>query len=175
VRHGLAADEKAGVVSTVLGEITDKSNQISAFAWLPIIYGIGAITGPIIGGVLADISPPKTGPVSRLFANYPYLLPNLVCSLILLVDLGLSFFMLEESLEEAQKLPPLGHRVKCLFTWLWQFTASYRPSFLRFGGCSDNPEEDVSVGTLAEACPALLPERPEEVAYQSILVPQIGE
>jgi MFS family permease len=171
----MAADDKAGVVSTVLGEITDKSNQISAFAWLPIIYGIGAITGPIIGGVLAEVSPPQHGPVSRLFANYPYLLPNLVCSLILLVELGLSFFMLEESLAEAQELPPLGQRVKCLFTWLWQFTASYRPSFIRFGGGRDDLEEDVFVGTLAESCPAMLPERPEEVGYQSMLVPQISE
>ena len=38
---------------------------------------------------------------------------------------------LEESLEEAQQLPPLGKRVMNLFSWAWQFTSSYRPSYVR--------------------------------------------
>ncbi|KAA8904959.1 major facilitator superfamily domain-containing protein [Sphaerosporella brunnea] len=164
----------AGVVSTVLGEITDKSNQTSAFAWLPIIYGLGAITGPIIGGVLSGASKHPSGPLSRLFSKFPYLLPNVVCCMILLVGLVLSFFMLDESLHEAQRLPPLSQRVKCLFSWLWQFTASYRPSFVRFGEGSAWEEEYGSPQrTLAESCPALLPDRTEEISYRSIMVPQI--
>ena len=51
-----------GVVSTVLGEITDKSNQTSVFSWLPIIYGIGGITGPILGGLLVNISTEPADP-----------------------------------------------------------------------------------------------------------------
>ena len=35
-----------GVVSTCLGEITDRRNQSRAFVWLPVVYGIGGITGP---------------------------------------------------------------------------------------------------------------------------------
>jgi hypothetical protein len=166
---------KAGVVSTVLGEITDKSNQTSAFSWLPIIYGLGAITGPIIGGLLAGASLDLNGPSSRVFAKYPYLLPNLVCSLLLLVDLMLSIFMLDESLAEAQELPPLGQRVKCLFSWLWQFTASYRPSFVRFGNRTADGEDDSPQRTLSESCPTMIPERTEDVSYKDILVPQISE
>ncbi|KFY97391.1 hypothetical protein V500_02095 [Pseudogymnoascus sp. VKM F-4518 (FW-2643)] len=41
-----------GVISTCLGEITDRSNQSHAFAWLPVIYGLGGITGPALGGLL---------------------------------------------------------------------------------------------------------------------------
>ena len=37
----------AGVVSTCLGEITDRSNQSRAFTYLPVVYGIGGITGPV--------------------------------------------------------------------------------------------------------------------------------
>ena len=39
-----------GVISTCLGEITDRSNQSRAFVYLPVIYGIGGITGPALGG-----------------------------------------------------------------------------------------------------------------------------
>ncbi|KAH8684819.1 major facilitator superfamily domain-containing protein [Tricladium varicosporioides] len=110
-----------GVVSTCLGEITDKSNQSKAFVYLPVIYGIGGITGPTIGGLL----------VMKNW-SYPYLLPNVFSASILLVDLVLIGFFLEESLEEAQNLPPLKKRVQSLFVWLWQFSAgALHPTYLR--------------------------------------------
>jgi len=116
-----------GVVSTVLGEITDRSNQSSAFAYLPMIYGVGAVVGPIIGGLLVtDKWDPDT-----LFGKYPYLLPNLVSAALLVVDFVICIFFLDESLAEAKKLPPIGHRMKSVFTWMWQFTSSStRPTYL---------------------------------------------
>ena len=120
-----------GVVSTCLGEITDRSNQSQAFTYLPVIYGLGGITGPIIGGVLVS----QRNPFNRSKPNpYPYLLPNLLSAAVLLVDLALTSIFLEESLEEAQYLQPLGRRVRNLFSWAWQFTASSRPHYLRRKG-----------------------------------------
>lgn len=115
-----------GVVSTCLGEITDRSNQSRAFVYLPVIYGLGGITGPILGGLLVSkggLSPDKD--------SYPYLLPNLVAAAVLLVDLILTMAFLEESLEEARDLPPLGKRLGSLFAWIWQFTSSSRPSYIK--------------------------------------------
>lgn len=115
-----------GVVSTCLGEITDRSNQSRAFVYLPVVYGLGGITGPILGGLLVSkggLSPEKD--------PYPYLLPNIVAAAVLLVDLILTMAFLDESLEEARNLPPLGKRLVGLFAWLWQFTSSSRPSYLR--------------------------------------------
>lgn len=115
-----------GVVSTCLGEITDRSNQSRAFVYLPVIYGLGGITGPILGGLLVSkggLSPDKD--------SYPYLLPNLVAAAVLLVDLILTMAFLEESLEEARDLPPLGKRLGSLFAWMWQFTSSSRPSYIK--------------------------------------------
>lgn len=120
-----------GVVSTCLGEITDRSNQSKAFTYLPVIYGLGGITGPVIGGVL--VSP--RNPFDRSKPNpYPYLPPNLLSAAILLVDLVLTSIFLEESLEEAQHLQPLGRRVRNLFVWIWQFTSSSRPHYLKRKG-----------------------------------------
>ncbi|CAI6261989.1 unnamed protein product [Periconia digitata] len=118
----------AGVVSTCLGEITDRSNQSRAFTYLPVVYGIGGITGPIVGGLLVFYQ----NPFDQSRPNpYPYLLPNLFSAAVLAVDLLICMFFLEESLEEARKLPPIGKRVGNLFAWLWQFTSSTRPTYIR--------------------------------------------
>ena len=111
-----------GVVSTCLGEITDRSNQSKAFTYLPVIYGLGGITGPVVGGLLVS----KHGR-----SPYPYLPPNLVSAAVLMIDLILAMIFLEESLEEARDLAPLGRRVGNMFTWAWQFASSTRPSYLR--------------------------------------------
>jgi MFS family permease len=117
-----------GVVSTCLGEITDRSNQSKAFTYLPVLYGLGGITGPIVGGLLVSprnpFDPSKPNP-------YPYLPPNLLSAVILVVDFVLTAIFLEESLEQAQYLPPLGKRVKELFSWVWQFTSTPRPHYVR--------------------------------------------
>lgn len=118
----------AGVVSTCLGEITDRSNQSRAFTYLPVVYGIGAITGPIVGGMLVF----HQNPFNQARDNpYPYLLPNLFSAVVLAIDLVICMFFLEESLETARKLPPLGKRVGNLFARLWQFTSSTRPTYIR--------------------------------------------
>ncbi len=63
---------------------------------------------------------------------YPYLLPNLFSAVILTADLILTGFFLEESLEEANDLPPLMKRVKSLFAWLRKFSGGARsPTYLR--------------------------------------------
>ncbi|TGO51513.1 hypothetical protein BOTNAR_0353g00050 [Botryotinia narcissicola] len=118
-----------GVISTCLGEITDRSNQSKAFVYLPVIYGIGGITGPALGGLLIF----EENPFNKGHPNpYPYLLPNLFAASILLLDLVLTGLFLEESLEEAKNLPPLQHRMKSLFTWMWQFTGGARhPTYTR--------------------------------------------
>lgn len=118
----------AGVVSTCLGEITDRSNQSRAFTYLPVVYGIGGITGPIVGGVLVFYNNPfhKDRP-----NPYPYLVPNLFSAAVLAIDLVVCMLLLEESLQEARSLPPLGKRVENLFVWLWQFTSSTRPTYIK--------------------------------------------
>ncbi|RKP10531.1 major facilitator superfamily domain-containing protein, partial [Thamnocephalis sphaerospora] len=49
-----------GVLKSVLGEITDETNQARAFSYMPMVYGIGFIAGPTIGGLLSN--PAETYP-----------------------------------------------------------------------------------------------------------------
>lgn len=159
------------VVSTCLGEITDRSNQSKAFTYLPVIYGLGGITGPVVGGLLVY----QNSPFDHSKPNpYPYLPPNLASAAVLTIDLFLTMIFLEESLDEARNLPPLGKRVKSLFAWMWQFTdSSTSPTYSRSNGkhtaqprllpsSSDNEEDEaVSDGDDDHdgegSLPALLP------------------
>ena len=175
-----------GVVSTCLGEITDRSNQSKAFTYLPVIYGLGGITGPVVGGLLVS----KWNPADSRKSNpYPYLLPNLVSAAVLVFDLIITMIFLDESLEEAKNLPPLGKRVSNLFSWAWQFASSSRPSYLRLGKESyphrtnsahdssnaisdrDDGEEDTSDSDTQsqESMPTLFPQHVTELTAKQIL------
>ncbi|OAK98067.1 MFS general substrate transporter [Phaeosphaeriaceae sp. SRC1lsM3a] len=161
----------SGVVSTCLGEITDRSNQSRAFTYLPVVYGIGGITGPIVGGLLVFYK----NPLDHSKPNpYPYLLPNLFSAAVLAIDLIVCMFFLEESLDEAKHLPPLGKRIGSLFSWMWQFTNSTRPTYVRrlFGkhkhdshdtDDADEDEEDDASDDSGESAPILFPQTNGEV------------
>ena len=160
-----------GVVSTCLGEITDRSNQSKAFTYLPVLYGIGGITGPIVGGLLVfkqnPFNPDKPNP-------YPYLLPNLLSAGVLVLDFVITAIWLEESLEEAQQLPPLGKRVKSLFSHIWQFTSSHRPTYLRQGSKKNghshrNDSDDEASDDENEGLGQMLPAAGEELKKKDVL------
>ncbi|KAG9245527.1 major facilitator superfamily domain-containing protein [Calycina marina] len=155
-----------GIVSTCLGEITDRSNQSKAFTYLPIIYGLGGITGPALGGLLVlEENPFQKGEKNA----YPYLLPNMVAALLLLIDLVITGFFLEESLEEAKELPPLKKRVRNLFSYLWQFAGGARhPTYTRRGSRnSRRSNEDIPDGD--DENQALLANTDSELSRKDVL------
>lgn len=159
-----------GVVSTCLGEITDRSNQSAAFTYLPVIYGIGGITGPIVGGLLVK----KRNPFDPSKPNpYPYLLPNLLSAAILLIDFTITSFFLEESIDDAETLPPLRKRFIHLFSWIWQFTSSSRPSYLKSGSKRSKQRQDDSdeepSDDESESAPRLLPTTDVELRKKDVL------
>lgn len=119
-----------GLVSTCLGEITDRSNQSRVFTYLPVLYGIGAVTGPFLGGLLIF----HRNPFNKSEPNpFLYLAPNLVSAVILVIDFILTSIFLDESLPDASdNIPKFKRKVQNLFSWLWQFTGFARsPTYLR--------------------------------------------
>ncbi|EME48330.1 hypothetical protein DOTSEDRAFT_76014 [Dothistroma septosporum NZE10] len=129
-----------GVISTCLGEITDRSNQSRAFTYLPVIYGIGGITGPLLGGLLVI----RENPFREGQPNpYPYLLPNLFAASVLLIDFVLTAIFLKESLDASDDLPPLKKRFTSMFAWIWQFAGnSSSPTYVRRASKSAHENHD---------------------------------
>jgi len=81
----------AACVPTVLGEVTDRSNQSRAFIYLPIIYSLGGITGPALGGIL----------VGTMGKEFPYLGPNVLGAAMLAVSFVVVGIWFEETLDES--------------------------------------------------------------------------
>ncbi|KAK7209992.1 hypothetical protein V2G26_017170 [Clonostachys chloroleuca] len=80
----------AACVPTVLGEVTDRSNQSRAFTYLPVIYSLGSITGPALGGLL----------VGKMGSEYPYLAPNILGAAMLASSCIVVAIWFEETLDE---------------------------------------------------------------------------
>ncbi|KAJ4150281.1 hypothetical protein LMH87_011038 [Akanthomyces muscarius] len=98
----------AACVPTVLGEVTDRSNQSQAFAYLPIIYSLGSITGPAVGGFLVGRLAPST---------FPYLAPNLVSAVMLATGFIAILLWFEETLDKDERGPGKPKWLRRLSSW----------------------------------------------------------
>ncbi|KAK2606270.1 hypothetical protein QQS21_003318 [Conoideocrella luteorostrata] len=98
----------AACVPTVLGEVTDRSNQSRAFTYLPVIYSLGSITGPALGGVL----------VNKLGTEYPYLGPNVLGAAMLGLSVIVVGVWFEETLNESGASPWRPAWVTKLVGWV---------------------------------------------------------
>ncbi|KAI8944925.1 MFS general substrate transporter [Xylaria longipes] len=93
-----------GVLQSTIGDIiTVKEHQPRAYTVLPVVWCLGSIIGPTIGGVLARpcISYPNLFSPGTIWDRYPYLLPNLFSAFIVLIGVINGFLFLEET--HAQK------------------------------------------------------------------------
>lgn len=102
---GGALNGNIGVIQTMVGEIVKRQEHESrAYAVMPFVWSIGTIIGPSIGGFFAE--PVQNFPTlfspSGIFAKFPYLLPNLICSGLLVVSIILAYFFLEETHPDKQ-------------------------------------------------------------------------
>ncbi len=94
-----------GVLRTMLGEIaTERKHQALAFTVMPLLWQIGCVIGPTLGGYLANPveNLPQWFGDSIFFKKYPYALPNLVVSGIIVLSLIFAFFFIEETLESVK-------------------------------------------------------------------------
>jgi hypothetical protein len=91
------------VAKCMLGEITDASNQSTAFALFAFCFGLGSLVAPIVGGVFEHPAD-KFQVFSTPFWNkYPYLLPCLLSGCISLVALIVGWFVLEETARRVRR------------------------------------------------------------------------
>lgn len=79
-----------GIIRTIVAELVpERELQPRAFSLMPLVWTMGSILGPALGGALAN--PAKKHPAifgkSSFFKKYPFALPNLVCSIFFIVGL----------------------------------------------------------------------------------------
>ncbi|KAL9092739.1 MAG: hypothetical protein Q9159_000637 [Coniocarpon cinnabarinum] len=100
-----------GVLQTTVAEVVPiKEQQPRAFAIMPFVWCFGSIIGSGLGGFFAD--PVKNFPTlfaqGTIFQRYPYLLPNLVSTLVVLVGLVVGILFLEETHEQKKHRRDIG-------------------------------------------------------------------
>ncbi|KAI4223476.1 MAG: hypothetical protein LQ349_007422 [Xanthoria aureola] len=94
-----------GVIQTMVGELVTKpEHEPRAYAVMPFVWSIGTIIGPAIGGLTARpaVSMPDLFSSTGIFGKFPFLLPNLICSALLLVSICLGYFFLIETHPDMQ-------------------------------------------------------------------------
>ncbi|GAA6012252.1 hypothetical protein JCM11491_007072 [Sporobolomyces phaffii] len=83
-----------GVARSAVTDVTDDTNRPLAYTLVGLLWGLGGIVGSVLGGVLE--SPTQKYAFfadSKLFAEYPYLLPCLVAGSVTLFGGFLSLFL----------------------------------------------------------------------------------
>ncbi|KXN69323.1 MFS general substrate transporter [Conidiobolus coronatus NRRL 28638] len=97
---GGALNGNIAIAKSMAAELTDSTNRAKGFAIFPLIFGIGSIFGPIIGGFLYD----PTDNLEIIFGdnqflkNYPAFLPCFVISSLCYICFVFGWFYLEETL-----------------------------------------------------------------------------
>ncbi|KAK4662766.1 hypothetical protein QC763_603430 [Podospora pseudopauciseta] len=89
-----------GVLQTTVAElVTVKAHQPKAYTVMPLVWCIGSIVGPMIGGWLAKPVEGFPGCFSRdgIFGTFPYLLPNLFSAICVFIGVIVGLLFLEET------------------------------------------------------------------------------
>lgn len=92
-----------GIIRTAVAELVpEKELQPRAFSIMPLVWTIGSIFGPSIGGILVNPTKrfPKVFGKFKLLENYPFALPNLLISLLFLTGIFSGILFLRETLED---------------------------------------------------------------------------
>ncbi|KAK4176709.1 major facilitator superfamily domain-containing protein [Triangularia setosa] len=89
-----------GVLQTTVAElVTVKAHQPKAYTVMPLVWCIGSIVGPMIGGWLAKPVEGFPGLFSRgsIWDTFPYLLPNLFSAICVFIGVIVGILFLEET------------------------------------------------------------------------------
>jgi MFS family permease len=90
-----------GVVKTMVGELTDKTNRAKGFSYLPMMFGLGTVFGPAIGGALAKptVNIPWLFAGNEFLTKYPYFLPCAFAGTVNILNAIFAYYYLEETLK----------------------------------------------------------------------------
>ncbi|KAK8073088.1 hypothetical protein PG996_006436 [Apiospora saccharicola] len=97
---GGALNGNVAVMQTMVAEMVKvPEHEPKAYATQPFVWTLGGIIGSAMGGFLAQPARfyPDLFPADGLFGRYPYLLPNLVAVVVVVLAIIQGIFFLEET------------------------------------------------------------------------------
>jgi MFS family permease len=117
-----ASNGNVGILRTAVAEmVPQKELQPRAFSALPLVWQVGSILGPILGGALASPATKFPGIFgnSAFFKAYPFALPNLVAGVLFTFGIAIGWLFLKESLADKKNGRDygrvLGNKLLALF------------------------------------------------------------
>ncbi|MCJ1476324.1 hypothetical protein MMC13_004990 [Lambiella insularis] len=114
-----ASNGTVGIIRTTVAEmIPQKILQPRAFSVMPLVWTIGSIFGPILGGALAKPSSRYPGIFGSdgFFTKFPFLLPNIVACALFVIGLSTGVLFLKETLETKKHQRDYGRVLGKLLT-----------------------------------------------------------
>ena len=110
-----AGNGNVGIIRTTVAEMVPfKELQPRAFSLMPLVWNVGSIFGPTIGGALANplnVEPGEQIDHPSFFQRFPYALPNIVSAAFFAVGITIGTLFLEETLETLQGQRDYGSRL----------------------------------------------------------------
>ncbi|KAJ7650901.1 major facilitator superfamily domain-containing protein [Roridomyces roridus] len=95
-----------GVLKSAIGDLTDRTNRAQGFAFIPVVWALGASLGPLAGGTLAR--PHEHFPQmfsSPFWREFPYFLPCLATGSFVFLSCLLVLALFKET-SPSKKLSP---------------------------------------------------------------------
>ncbi|KAL0566304.1 hypothetical protein V5O48_015709, partial [Marasmius crinis-equi] len=111
----------SSVVQSIVGDISDASNQATAFPILGLGWPIGSIIGPLIGGILSNPAERYGKHTSffkdsPFFTKHPYFLPGFVSGFLALLCIVIGYFYMEETLNRKSTSSSLDYEMSSDYT-----------------------------------------------------------
>ncbi|KAF2010621.1 MFS general substrate transporter [Aaosphaeria arxii CBS 175.79] len=103
-----------GILRTTVAELCPwKELQPRAFSIMPLVFTVGSIIGPSLGGGLSNpMGVDPNGPRgTSLLERYPYCLPNIVAACFFITGIITGWLFLKETLESKKNAPDYGRMV----------------------------------------------------------------
>jgi MFS family permease len=97
-----------GVAKVCVTEIVQcKEHELRGFGMLNGIWGLGLIVGPAVGGILSRpaVQYPTLFSQHSIWAQYPYLLPCIVCASLAVMSFLMIYLFLEETMNKPSASP----------------------------------------------------------------------
>ncbi|KAI1416915.1 MFS general substrate transporter [Hypoxylon sp. FL1857] len=104
---GGALNGNVAVMQTMVAEmVKNPAHEPKAYASQPFVWTLGGIIGSAMGGFLAQPAKfyPSLFPADGLFGRYPYLLPNLVSVVVIILAIIQGMLFLEETNPRGSKV-----------------------------------------------------------------------